>query len=114
MNKLLFILFMGGFAVLAFSACARAQGDGAIHGVVLAQADRSPLPNSAVRLEGVSLPISLDTTTGDDGHFGFQRLVAAEYQLTISRDGFLEGRYRLTLRPREVLNMTRTRKPAGR
>ena len=107
MNRFMALVFIGVFGVLAVPSRVSAQGDGAIHGVVLAQADRSPLPNSAVRLEGISLPVSLNTMTEEDGHFGFQRLVPGDYQLTISRDGFWEGRYRLTLRPREVLNITR-------
>ncbi|MGH9785628.1 MAG: TonB-dependent receptor, partial [Terriglobia bacterium] len=94
------------FGGLALPLRLPAQADGAVHGAVLARADRSPLPNAAVRLEGVSLPVSLTTTTGADGHFGFQRLTPGDYLLTVSHENFLDARYRVTFKPREILNLT--------
>ncbi|MCH8267065.1 MAG: TonB-dependent receptor [Acidobacteria bacterium] len=83
-----------------------AQGEGAIHGVVMAEADRSSIPNTGVWLEGPTLPEPLQTTTGDDGHFGFQRLVPGQYSLVVAHAGFLEERTHFWLKPREVKNLT--------
>ena len=83
-----------------------AQGEGAIHGVVLARADRSAILNAKVRLEGLTSSVSLQTATGGDGHFGFQRLVPGQYLLVVTQEAFLEGRTRFTLKPREAQNIT--------
>ena len=93
-------------ALLSFTALVHAQGEGAIHGVVLARTDRSAIFNAKVLLEGLTVPISLQTTTGGDGHFGFQRLVPGEYSLVVTQEAFLEERTRFTLKPREAKNIT--------
>jgi outer membrane receptor protein involved in Fe transport len=79
-----------------------AQGDAAIHGTVTAQADGSALPGATVELRGATLSASITSTTSADGHFAFPRLVPADYELVITRDGFRDQRYRISLRPRET------------
>ncbi len=93
-------------ALLNFTPLVHAQGEGAIHGAVIAQADHSALPHADVWLEGHTLPEPLRTTTGDDGHFGFQRLVPCQYSLVVAHAGFLEERTHFWLKPREVKNVT--------
>lgn len=106
MTKHLAILLIGFCVALRFIPPAWAQGEGTLHGAVVATADQSALPESAVRLEGLTVPLVLTTTTGEDGHFGFQRLVAGEYLLVVTHRDFLEGRLRFTLKPREDKNLT--------
>ncbi|MBI4463757.1 MAG: carboxypeptidase regulatory-like domain-containing protein, partial [Acidobacteria bacterium] len=84
----------------------QAQGEGAIHGAVLAKADGSAILSATVRLEGVTVNLSWTTTTGGDGHFGFQRLVPGEYILTARHPNFIERQVQFTLKPREGLNLT--------
>ncbi|OFV93333.1 MAG: hypothetical protein A3H28_09485 [Acidobacteria bacterium RIFCSPLOWO2_02_FULL_61_28] len=100
-----FILTAIGF-LLALVSVAQAQGEGAIHGIVLAQADRSALPGAAIRLEGPPISGALTAVAGEDGHFGFQRLIPGEYTLVVARAEFVEERTRFTLKPREVKNIT--------
>ncbi|MBI4459274.1 MAG: TonB-dependent receptor [Acidobacteria bacterium] len=106
MKKHLVFLLAGFFILLSCIPGLHAQGEGAIHGIVLAKADGSMIPNALVRLEGGSVPASLSTTTGGDGHFGFQRLVPGDYTLVAVRQEFAEQRIRFTLKPREVKNIT--------
>lgn len=84
----------------------RAQGEGAIHGSVVAKSDGSALPNAQLRLEGPDLPQPLLATSGEDGHFGFQRLTAGRYTLVATHKDFLEQKVEFTLKPREVQNFT--------
>jgi len=91
--------------VMPWSA-ALAQSDGAVHGVVVASADGTSVPNATVRLESAPGPDVSEATTETDGHFGFQRLAAGDYVLTVTHGSFREERYRVTLKPREVLNLT--------
>ena len=83
-----------------------AQDGGAIHGAVLAKADGSAILGATVRLEGITVPVSLTARSAGDGHFGFQRLVAGEYSLMVEHPNFLGERVRFTLKPRELLNLT--------
>lgn len=84
----------------------RAQGEGAIHGSVVAKSDGSALPNAELRLEGPNLPQPLVATSGEDGHFGFQRLTAGPYTLVATHKDFLEEQIQFTLKPREVQNLS--------
>jgi outer membrane receptor protein involved in Fe transport len=95
---------IGGW--LAFPAIVSAQAEAVIQGVVVAEADHSLLPAAAVVLEGDALPEHLTATTGTDGRFRFARLTPGDYSLTVTRDGFQQQRYRLTLRPHEVQDRT--------
>jgi len=83
-----------------------AQSEGAVHGVVMAKADGSILPDATVRLESTALPTSLQTTVGSDGQFVFQRLVPGQYTLVASHSDFQEDTIRFTLRPREIQSIT--------
>ncbi|MBI2818755.1 MAG: TonB-dependent receptor [Acidobacteria bacterium] len=94
------------FALSIVSTPARAQGESAVHGSVLAAADGSVLSGASITLRGASLPEPLETTAADDGHFGFQRLVPGDYELTVSHENFLTARYQLSLKPRAVQNLT--------
>ena len=106
MSKCLGLLFAGLYFLASFPSPALAQGEGAIHGIALARADRSALPDAAVRLEGVTVPVSLHSTTAEDGHFGFQRLVPGEYSLVVAHQDFTDERIHFTLKPRELKNIT--------
>jgi len=106
MTKLLAFIMIGIFCVLALPAHVRAQAEAAIQGTVVAQADGSILPNSAIRLEGITVPASLTATAGPDGRFALQRLVPGNYMLIVARQDFAEERMRLELRPREVRSVT--------
>ncbi|MBI3895075.1 MAG: TonB-dependent receptor [Acidobacteria bacterium] len=106
MKKYFAFLLIGWCVFLCAVPRAQAQGEGAIHGAVVAKADGSALPNTMVRLEGISVPVSLETQTADDGHFGFQRLIPGDYSLVVRRQDFAEERIRFTLKPREVRNIT--------
>jgi hypothetical protein len=94
--------------VMAIAICATpralAQGESAIHGTVIAEADGSGVAEAAVVLEGANLSEPLRTTTAPDGHFAFPRLIPGDYVLTISHGSFQEKRYRVSLKPREVQN----------
>ncbi len=57
-------------------------------------------------LQGATLPEPPKMTTDADGEFGFPRLAPGDYLLTVSHDTFREEHYRLSLRPREVQNLT--------
>ncbi|MBI1956151.1 MAG: carboxypeptidase regulatory-like domain-containing protein, partial [Acidobacteria bacterium] len=106
MKKHFAVLLAGLLVFLSFVSRVQAQGEGAIHGIVVAKADGSALPDAAVRLQGLSVPSTLQTGTAGDGHFGFQRLVPGEYVLIVVRQNFLEERVQFTLKPREVKNIT--------
>ncbi len=93
-------------SILIIPATLFAQGEGAIHGAVVAIADDSMIPGANVSLRSISLDESTEVRTGADGHFGFQRLVPGGYTLTVTHGSFLTETYQLTLRPREVLNIT--------
>jgi outer membrane receptor protein involved in Fe transport len=84
---------------------ALAQGDGSIHGVVIAAADASSLTGVRVVLQGATLLEPIETQTAEDGHFAFPRLVPGDYVLTTNQENFASEQYRLTLRPREVHNL---------
>jgi outer membrane receptor protein involved in Fe transport len=102
-----FLFLLGLICTFAlFPSPLRAQGEGAIHGIVIAKNDRSALPNAQIRLEGRMIPLPLQTTSGDDGHFGFQRLVPGEYTVVAIHKDFAEERVRFLLKPREVQNIT--------
>jgi outer membrane receptor protein involved in Fe transport len=58
-----------------------------------------------VTLQGNVLGVPITSTTTRDGHFAFPSLVATDYVLVVSGEGFREQRYQLSLRPREVLNL---------
>lgn len=88
--------------VLGAAPHALAQGEGAIHGIVTAQADRSALSGAIVELQSAALSAPLTSTTATDGHFAFARLVPGDYLLRVTHASFQEERYRLSLRPREV------------
>ncbi|OFW10492.1 MAG: hypothetical protein A3G20_07860 [Acidobacteria bacterium RIFCSPLOWO2_12_FULL_59_11] len=106
MKKYFAFLLIGWLLFLSIAIRVQAQGEGAIHGIVVAKADGSALPDAAVRLEGLSVPGILQTSTAGDGHFGFQRLVPGKYVLIVVRQNFLEERVQFTLKPREVRNLT--------
>ncbi|MBI4479861.1 MAG: TonB-dependent receptor [Acidobacteria bacterium] len=99
-------VFFSLSALVIIPATALAQGDGAIHGEVVAQADGSPVPGAVIQLTAAALPKSLETISAEDGHFGFQRLVPGDYELTVSHENFQSARYQLVLKPREVQNLT--------
>jgi hypothetical protein len=73
-----------------------AQGEGAIHGKVIAAADGSALPDPHVTLR-----------------FAFSGVRAEEYALSASYDGFRPGDVRLVLEPREVRALTVSLNIAG-
>jgi outer membrane receptor protein involved in Fe transport len=98
------VLFVIAIA-LGAAAPALAQGEGAIHGTVTAQEDRSALPGAILELQSGALPAPLKATTSADGHFAFARLVPGDYMLTITHASFREERHRLALKPREVQNL---------
>jgi outer membrane receptor protein involved in Fe transport len=98
------VLFTIAIALSAATP-ARAQGEGAIHGTVTAQADGTALPGAAVELQSAALIEPLRTTTSTDGHFAFPRLVPGDYVLTITHASFRETQHRLSLKPREVYNL---------
>ncbi|MGH9255239.1 MAG: TonB-dependent receptor [Vicinamibacterales bacterium] len=98
------VLFVIALA-LGVATPALAQGEGAIHGTVTAQADGSVLPGAVVELQGAALPAPLRMTTTPDGHFAFPRLVPGDYVLAVTHASFREERYRLSLKPREVQNI---------
>jgi outer membrane receptor protein involved in Fe transport len=91
--------------LLGAATPARAQGEAAIHGVVTARADGSPVPGAIVELQGSALAASLRTATTADGRFGFPRLVPGDYVLAVTHDTFQEQRYRIALKPRELQNI---------
>ena len=103
--RLLKVVFFVIAIALSAAAPARAQGEGALHGTVTAQEDRSPLPGAILELQSAALPAPLKTTTSTDGHFAFPRLVPGDYVLTITHASFREERHRLSLKPREVQNL---------
>ncbi|MBI3940161.1 MAG: TonB-dependent receptor [Acidobacteria bacterium] len=84
----------------------RAQGEGALHGLVVSQADKAPLGEVKIKLEGAALPELLQTSTGEDGHFGFQQLPPGLYSLVAEHEDFAGETLQFTLRPREVQNVT--------
>jgi outer membrane receptor protein involved in Fe transport len=105
MHRRLFMAVL--FVVAARSAVtpAFAQGEGAIQGMVMAQADRSAVADAVVELQGAILAAPLRTTTSSEGRFAFSRLVSGDYVLTVAHDTFQERRYRLSLKPREVYTL---------
>src|SRR5213592_4456296 len=82
------------------------QSESAIYGTVTAKADGSALPNTKMRLESPATSTVLTTTTTADGRFTFQGLVPGQYTLVASHDDFQDQTFQLTLKPREVQNIT--------
>jgi outer membrane receptor protein involved in Fe transport len=91
--------------VLAVAVPVLAQGESAIHGVVKARAEGSSLAGADVAVLGDDSSAALTLTTAADGRFAFPRLVPGDYMLTISRAGFQDQRFRVSLKPREVRNL---------
>src|SRR5262245_32329662 len=106
MTRTLAVLAIALAVLLSMPALLRAQSDQAIHGVVIAKADQTTLPDTLVRLEGPTLPVPLQTTTGPDGHFAFQRIIPGDYILTLVHNNFSDERLQFTLKPRELKNLT--------
>ncbi|PYS39462.1 MAG: hypothetical protein DMG14_13920, partial [Acidobacteria bacterium] len=92
--------------VLICASFGFAQSDAAIRGSVTAKADNSLLPDVEIRLESPLLAEPLGTKSGDNGQFAFQRLVPGPYMIRASREGFQEQTIQLTLKPREIQNIT--------
>lgn len=90
---------------LAGTAPAHAQGEGAIHGTVTAEADGSTLSGASVELQGRAPSASLHATTSADGRFAFSNLLSGDYILTVAHATFQDRRYQLSLRPREVYTL---------
>src|SRR5688572_14616395 len=88
--------------MLGVAVPASAQGDSAIHGIVKARVDGSALPGAVVELQGDASSSVMTATTAAEGRFAFPRVVPGEYMLTVTRPSFLDERYRLSLKPREV------------
>jgi hypothetical protein len=57
------------WATLNLTSLAYGQGEGTVHGSVIARANGSLLSDVELRLEGVNLPEPLQTTTAEDGRF---------------------------------------------
>jgi hypothetical protein len=89
-------------SLLAFPHSALAQIEAAIRGSVIAEADRSILTEATVRLEGYGLSKALEIRPEPDGRFAFQRLTPGDYSLTVTHENFLQQRYDITLKPREL------------
>src|SRR5687767_290775 len=97
------VVLLSAITIFLYSpSAALAQGEGAVLGVVVANADGSPIPDATIALQGAALPAPIEARTGLDGHFSFQRLVPGDYLLTVRHGSFLEERYKLTLKPREI------------
>src|SRR5213594_1276900 len=103
-----------GFVVFLFAICnvftfpfsLYAQSDAAIRGIIKAEADGSVLPNTDVQLNSPVLGVALQAKSGQDGQFIFQRLAPGPYTLAVSHADFRDQRVALTLKPREVQNIT--------
>src|SRR5688572_798590 len=104
-RRLITIVFFAVALALAIATPALAQGESGVYGTVTAQADSSTLPGAIIELQGAALPARLQTTTTEDGRFAFPRLMSGDYTLTVTRTGFQEQRYRLSLKPREIQNI---------
>ena len=96
------IALFGVSCLLGGAPRALAQGEGAVHGTVMARVDRSPVPGAVVELQSSALSAPATLTTVADGRFVFPRLVPAEYMLTVTHATFQKQEYRLVLKPREV------------
>jgi outer membrane receptor protein involved in Fe transport len=93
-------------ACLLVPCVAFAQNDAAIHGVIAAQADHSLLPNADIEISNRSGVAPLRAKSDNDGRFSFQRLIPGTYTLKVSREGFQQRDVELSLKPREVQNLT--------
>jgi hypothetical protein len=99
------VLALGCLAWL--TAPARAQGEGAVHGQVVAAADASALALAAVTLRSAVSGETVQTTMADaSGRFVFTGLRADQYVVSASFDGFRTRDVRLILEPREVRGLT--------
>lgn len=89
------------------TAPVRAQGEGAVHGQVVAAADASALARAAVTLRSAVSGETVQTTMADaSGRFVFTGLRADQYVVSASFDGFRTRDVRLILEPREVRGLT--------
>jgi outer membrane receptor protein involved in Fe transport len=93
-------------ALCAVSPLAMAQSDGSVQGTIVAEADRSAIPDVRVVLAGDTLRQPAEARSDSDGNFAFSRLLPGDYRLTATRANFKTEEYRLTLRPREARNLT--------
>ena len=101
MQKIFAAVSLAIVIILGAAVRTSAQGESAIHGVVTARANGSPLAAAAVELQrdGVSSAMTITTAAGE---FAFLRLVPGEYVLIVTLADFQDERYRLSLKPREV------------
>ena len=88
--------------VVLGSRSAFAQGEGAIHGVVTARADGSTIAGALVEIEGGPFA-AWRATTAVDGRFTFTRLTPGDYDVAVTHGSFQPRRFRLSLKPREVV-----------
>src|SRR5512147_2789111 len=84
--RCLALLAMG--AALASAAAVRADGVGALEGVVMDVTDGRPLAGAAVQLSGAALAEPRTAVSGDAGKFAFTDLPAGTYTLGAALDGF--------------------------
>ncbi len=100
-RSLVFLSMFSGIYPLLY-----AQGEAAIYGKVTAQADGSAIPDTFIQLEGTGMPTAATAVSGADGRFTFRGLVPGPYTLSASGEGFQRYALHLTLKPREVQNIT--------
>jgi outer membrane receptor protein involved in Fe transport len=104
-QRLLVVALFLAVSALGAASPALAQGEGAIHGTVTAQADGSTVSGAVAELQGPALPAPLRVETATDGRFAFTRLVSGDYVLTVAHGTFQERRYQLSLKPRDVYTL---------
>ncbi len=92
--------------IFTFACSLNAQSEAGIRGVVVANADNSLLPATAIRLESPLLAVPFQTTTGPDGRFAFLRLIPGDYVVVAARTGFQEERVNVRLGSREIETIT--------
>ncbi|MGH9339920.1 MAG: TonB-dependent receptor [Acidobacteriota bacterium] len=85
---------------------ALAQGKATLRGRIVAEADGSALNEIRLELESQALPQPLQSSSDADGYFQFQGLMPGDYSLAARHPSFATRDIRLTLKPREVRNLT--------
>ena len=100
------------FAIFCFGlgwygpVCLFGQSEAAIYGSVAAKADGSALSNADIRIESGSTSTVFTAMADSNGRFSFTGLIPGRYTISVSHENFQDQVLQLTLKPREIQNIT--------
>ncbi|MGH9394961.1 MAG: TonB-dependent receptor [Terriglobales bacterium] len=94
-----------GLSLAALPAAAQVNATGTLAGTVL-DPSNAAIPGAKIQVAGVSTGISLNASSGADGHFTIANVAPGEYTVTINANGFQSGTYQaVTVAANQTYNL---------